>query len=116
MVPAAARSPAKTADDLFANMTIVENCINGLLHTNPAYILNVSSDAIYSDSKQNNRKIYDSAKKFSWTMHLVREKLLNQYFAERIGHIRPTLVFGQKDPHNGYGPNSFMRKVLKEKI
>ena len=38
VVLAAARSPAKTADDLFANMTIVENCINGLLYQSRLHI------------------------------------------------------------------------------
>ena len=26
-----------------------------------------------------------------------------------IGHLRPTLVYGENDPHNGYGPNMFLR-------
>ena len=32
-----------------------------------------------------------------------------------ICFIRPTLIFGSTDPHNGYGPNSFKRLVLKKK-
>ena len=25
--------------------------------------------------------------------------------------MRPTLIYGKKDPHNGYGPNKFLRKI-----
>ena len=27
--------------------------------------------------------------------------------------LRPTLIYGEKDPHNGYGPNQFRRKANK---
>ena len=26
-----------------------------------------------------------------------------------VGILRPTLVYGANDPHNGYGPNRFRR-------
>ena len=30
-----------------------------------------------------------------------------------ISILRPTLIYGIDDPHNGYGPNSFFRKAIK---
>ena len=27
--------------------------------------------------------------------------------------VRPTLIYGENDPHNGYGPNSFIRLAKK---
>ena len=30
--------------------------------------------------------------------------------------LRPTLIYGSKDPHNGYGPNRFMRQAKKDSI
>ena len=48
-------------------------------------------------------------------MHLTRENLLNKLFSEKILILRPTLVYGKNDPHNGYGPNSFIRLARKNK-
>ena len=41
-------------------------------------------------------------------MHLYREHVLSKFFTN-LTIIRPTLIFGSDDPHNGYGPNSFIR-------
>ena len=29
--------------------------------------------------------------------------------------VRPTLVYGENDPHNGYGPNQFIRNAQNSK-
>ena len=47
-------------------------------------------------------------------MHLYRENILKIYF-KNITILRPTLIFGSNDPHNGYGPNSFIRNAQKGK-
>ena len=39
--------------------------------------------------------------------------MLIEKFSEKLCVLRPTLIYGEKDPHNGYGPNLFMRKVRK---
>ena len=44
-------------------------------------------------------------------MHLIRENVLKNYFNEKLCILRPTLIYGKKDPHNGYGPNKFLRKI-----
>ena len=41
-------------------------------------------------------------------MHLIRENMLNELDCLK-SFIRPTLVYGKNDPHNGYGPNKFIR-------
>ena len=49
-------------------------------------------------------------------MHLAREIILNNCLNElsiNLAHIRPTLIYGKKDPHSGYGPNLFKRKLDK---
>jgi nucleoside-diphosphate-sugar epimerase len=42
-------------------------------------------------------------------MHLAREVALRAEFAGPLAIVRPTLVYGLDDPHNGYGPNRFRR-------
>jgi nucleoside-diphosphate-sugar epimerase len=43
-------------------------------------------------------------------MHLTREVMLKNELANVPQvFVRPTLIFGPGDPHNGYGPNRFMR-------
>src|SRR5258708_9426972 len=43
-------------------------------------------------------------------MHLTREIILGQAAGPPpFASLRPTLIYGLDDPHNGYGPNSFRR-------
>ena len=107
---AAAEAPAKNWEMFGTNMTIVQNLIKGLDGKKLHYFLNISSDAIYSDSQkeinENSATIPDNPHGY---MHFVRETLLNNNLNYNVGHLRPTLVYGENDPHNGYGPNMFIR-------
>ena len=43
-------------------------------------------------------------------MHLAREKMMQSVVNETaLAILRPSLLYGATDPHNGYGPNSFYR-------
>jgi UDP-glucose 4-epimerase len=42
-------------------------------------------------------------------MHLAREVVFRSEQASPLAILRPTLVYGAADPHNGYGPNRFRR-------
>jgi UDP-glucose 4-epimerase len=47
-------------------------------------------------------------------MHLAREVALRQSLPNiPQAVVRPTLIYGAGDPHNGYGPNRFLRLALK---
>jgi UDP-glucose 4-epimerase len=46
-------------------------------------------------------------------MHLAREIMLRTALKLPLAILRPTLIYGAKDPHNGYGPNRFRRLVAK---
>jgi len=47
---------------------------------------------------------------------LIREEML-KISNKNICIVRPTLVYGINDPHNGYGPNKFIRLgQMKKKI
>ena len=45
-------------------------------------------------------------------MHLTREVMLKQIKEIELCILRPTLIYGIEDPHNGYGPNQFFRLAL----
>lgn len=114
VIIAAAKAPAKNLDDVYENITIISNIIEGIREKKIAYILNVSSDAVYSDPAglidENSMTAPQSA---HGIMHCMRELLLKRNLSGVIGTIRPTLIFGSGDPHNGYGPNSFIRCGLE---
>ena len=44
-------------------------------------------------------------------MHLAREIALRAEIRAPLAMLRPTLIYGAADPHNGYGPNRFRRLV-----
>ena len=46
-------------------------------------------------------------------MHLAREVMLANVWQGPLCFLRPTLIYGAEDPHNGYGPNRFIRLAQK---
>ena len=40
-------------------------------------------------------------------MHLVREIIFKKYFKNKLLILRPTLIYGVEDNHQGYGPIYF---------
>ena len=112
IVFAAAIAPVKNWELYGKNMEMLLNFIKGVIGKNIDYVLNVSSDAVYSDSTsqidENSKTLPENP---HGLMHLFREKLLDDTLNCPIGHIRPTLIYGKNDPHNGYGPNMFLRNI-----
>ena len=73
----------------------------------------ISSDAVFSDS---NKLITEKTKKepenLHGLMHLNRENIIKSRISSNILTIlRPTLVYGKGDKHNGYGPNYFFNQI-----
>src|SRR5207248_3421831 len=46
-------------------------------------------------------------------MHTARELMLKSELKLRLAILRPSLLYGARDPHNGYGPNRFRRLAAK---
>ena len=109
----AAIAPAKNSHDLIKNLIILKNVCNNIDHKKIRKIIYISSDAVYSDTK---KKISEKSEtiptSLHGTMHLVRENYLRNIYNKKLCIVRPTLIYGSNDPHNSYGPNSFIRKYL----
>ena len=76
-----------------------------------AHLIYISSDAVYADSDEPMTEASLAAPgSLHGVMHLTREVMLkNELASIPQAFVRPTVIFGPGDPHNGYGPNRFMR-------
>ncbi|MDA7734170.1 SDR family oxidoreductase [Candidatus Pelagibacter sp.] len=109
----AAVAPVKNIEMLNQNLIICKNIVETLKIKKPNHLVYISSDAVYSDSRKKiNEKSETTPGSFHGFMHLIRENMLNELDCLKC-FIRPTLVFGSSDPHNGYGPNKFIRCAQK---
>ena len=111
VVFAAAEAPCKTPESLERNIALVFSVLQAIRVSTPTYLMNVSSDAVYLDSAT---PLSESSPigpaNLHGAMHAAREALLNTAPTSVI-HLRPTLIYGFGDPHNGYGPNQFISRI-----
>lgn len=108
-------APVKSFKMLNENLMICQNVFKVLIHKKIKYLLYVSSDAVYSDSKVPiNEKSKTEPDNLHGFMHLMRENIL-KLLDIKMCIVRPTLVYGSNDPHNGYGPNKFIRNAQSKK-
>lgn len=108
-------APVKNFKMLIQNLDMCKNVFEPLKKKKINYLLYVSSDAVYSDSKK--RLTEQSETKpdnFHGFMHLMRENIL-KLLNIKLCIVRPTLVYGSNDSHNGYGPNQFIRLAQSKK-
>jgi len=115
VVAASAIAPVKTPDMLIDNITLSTAIADAIILQPVAHLINIGSDAIYADSPDPLTE--DSCREpvsLHGVMHFARELLLNAATSEAVfTTIRPTLIYGHNDPHNGYGPNRFRRLAQK---
>jgi UDP-glucose 4-epimerase len=111
VVAIAAKAPCKNADDFLVNAGIIRALAVGLGASKPAHVLNISSDAVYGDEATPLKESHAAAPGgLHGAMHLAREIALGS-LGLPCAILRPTLLYGAADPHNGYGPNQFRRKA-----
>ena len=116
IVNAIAIAPCKTYKDLNKNIKIIQNIQLGLSKAELIKYFNISSDAVYPDTKDKiNENLKINPTSIHGLMHLNREKIIDLTSKCKVLHIRPTLVYGFGDPHGGYGPNLFFETVNKNK-
>jgi nucleoside-diphosphate-sugar epimerase len=95
---------------LIDNMRIVGALVAGLSASPVEHVVNISSDAIYADEPVPlNENTPAAPASLHGAMHLAREVALRSELRVPLAMLRPTLIYGAADPHNGYGPNRFRR-------
>ncbi len=114
-VAVAAIAPCKDADMLVDNMVLARALVRALQLAPVAHVVNISSDAVYGDSDEPITESDPLAPgSLHGVMHLARELLFHgAVTAAPLAMLRPSLLYGADDPHNGYGPNRFRRQAAK---
>ncbi len=111
-----AKAPVKNEMMLIENIKMAKAVCSALRTINVSHLVYISSDAVYADSdKPLSEKSAAEPASLHGAMHLTREIMLKNAFTGPLCVLRPTLIFGDKDPHNGYGPNSFLRLAVSGK-
>ncbi len=114
VVAASARAPVKNADMLVENMVMARAMACALSEASVAHVVNISSDAVYSDSDVPlTESSCASPGSLHGAMHLAREVMFQGEIKAPLAILRPSLLYGATDPHNGYGPNRFRRLAAK---
>jgi UDP-glucose 4-epimerase len=112
IVAAAAQAPCKGMSMLIDNMIITKAILDALAKTEVSHVINISSDAVYPDGPLPlNETMSPAPTTFHGVMHLAREIGFTSQAKAPLAILRLTLAFGANDPHNGYGPNRFLRQA-----
>ncbi len=112
----AAEAPVKNQQTLLNNMDIMNSILNGVEKNKISQIIYLSSDAVYSDSKYKlNEKSSKIPSNFHGLMHIIRENILIKNYNSKLLILRPTMIYGKYDTHNGYGPNQFLNIIKSKK-
>jgi nucleoside-diphosphate-sugar epimerase len=112
VVAAAAKAPCKDMSMMVDNMVMAKAMIDGIGKVAVSHVVNISSDAVYADEPL---PLCESSltapTSMHGAMHLAREIAFATELNAPVTMLRPTLIYGPADPHNGYGPNRFRRLV-----
>jgi UDP-glucose 4-epimerase len=110
LIVVSAKAPVKNNEMLLDNIAMMKSVCDALEQCTVSQVVYISSDAVYADSVPPLTE-ESSAEPGSLhgVMHLARELMLRNSTTAPLAILRPTLVYGANDPHNGYGPNRFRR-------
>jgi UDP-glucose 4-epimerase len=106
-------APAKNAGQMMDNLRMAEAALQAFAAVPPAHLLYISSDAVYADDANPVTEQSPVAPSTSHgMMHAARELMFREVKAP-FAALRPTLIYGARDPHSGYGPNRFRRQAAE---
>ena len=109
-----ALAPTRNNAMLIDNLRMAEAVCAALAAQSVAHLVYISSDAVYSDDANPvTERSCQQSSNLHGVMHLAREIMLRAALKLPLAVLRPTLIYGAKDPHNGYGPNRFRRLAAK---
>jgi len=105
-----ARAPVKDTAMLVENVRMMETVCEALKAVPLHHVVYISSDAVYRDSTTPlTEQSCAEPSSLHGAMHLARELMLKSVVNAPLAILRPSLLYGAADPHNGYGPNRFRR-------
>lgn len=114
VVIVSAIAPAKTVGMFVQNVKMAEAVCAALSESDVRHLVYISSDAVYTDSANPVTEASPCAPStLHGMMHAARELMLKSSTKAPVAMLRPTLIYGAADPHNGYGPNRFRREAEK---
>jgi nucleoside-diphosphate-sugar epimerase len=109
-----ALAPTRNSAMLIDNLRMAEAVCAALAAQPVAQLVYISSDAVYSDDANPvTERSCQQPSSLHGVMHLAREIMLRTTLRVPLAVVRPTLIYGANDPHNGYGPNRFRRLAAK---
>src|SRR3954469_26015403 len=110
VVMISARAPCKDAAMLVDNVRMMECACQALAPASVSHVIYISSDAVYRDSRTPlTEESCAEPNSLHGALHVAREVMLKSALTAPLAILRPTLLYGAADPHNGYGPNRFRR-------
>lgn len=121
VVVISALTPDKGRDTatMMKNLRMAEHLSAALAIAPCGHLTYLSSDAVYDDQAN---PVRETSLRHPSTlyglMHLVRERMLAEVAGEKsvpYAILRPSLLFGAGDTHNGYGPNRFVRTARESR-
>jgi UDP-glucose 4-epimerase len=115
LVIVSALAPCKNIDMLMDNLRMMQTICKVVEKISLSHIVYISSEAVYADDvalATEESKVSPSS--FHGMMHQCRELMIKQTANKTpLAILRPSLLYGKNDPHNGYGPNRFRRLAEK---
>jgi nucleoside-diphosphate-sugar epimerase len=107
-------APARNVAQLMTNLRMAETACVAFAAVTPTHLLYISSDAVYADEANPVTERSPVAPSTPHgMMHAARELMFRSEYRGPYAVLRPTLIYGARDPHSGYGPNRFRRQALK---
>ena len=108
----AAKVPVKNDEMLIENLRMGKAVCEALCRTSVNHLVYISSDAVYADSNEPLTECSCAQpNSLHGVMHLAREVMIANAYKGPLCLLRPTLIYGADDPHNGYGPNRFLKSA-----
>lgn len=112
LVAVSALAPCRNSMMLRDNTIMAAAMLKAAAAVPLAHVVNISSDAVYADSAPLTETSMKAPESLHGVMHLAREIMFASEAKAPLVILRPTLIYGTADPHNGYGPNRFWRLAL----
>jgi UDP-glucose 4-epimerase len=117
VVMVAALTPDRGRDiaTFMKNLRMMQALCDAIGKQSVAHIVNIGSDAVYPDAAALVDETTPAAPNgFHGMMHLARELMLGSVAKMPVAYLRPSLLYGPGDTHNGYGPNRYRRTAATE--